>query len=948
MARAPKPGIVGDGPLGDLLRGLHELHRAAGKPGARRISAAIRDRGDMPDTVSHETIGAMLRGSGLPKWVKVECVVRQLADWSVTGHDADQEIRRFHQLWLAADDGPAPDLPARVRNDFVASHRPAPPAVPPVASGAVVNNVPGPAPHFTGRQELLTQMRAVLTGPARMPMSLVGLGGVGKTQLALQYVARWAAEYDVLWWVPAEQPSQAIAALAALGDQLGIIPANDMRQTVRDVLTALEESALRWLLIYDNADQPADLASFVPAVGGQVIITSRNYAWASAAGTPFSVGVFSRPESIAFMREWGVTAPADDCDMLAGQLGDLPLAVDQVCAMQAATGMPLGEYLRLFAEHLEELLAAGLRPGSRTTTVTTFVSVAAGRLRAESVAAAQLLEVLAFMAPLPVSLSLLHRGRDADVTLPLGRVLYRTDDLRKQAEHLGRYGLVQLGGDGEQIQMHRLVQLMVRDGLSERDAGLRRLDVHRLLAAADPRDPDDSRTWTQHGEIGPHLISSGALRSADIAARAAVLDQIRYLERIGDFEASAELGRSAVEVWRADPADGGLGPEHKLTVRATRHLANALRSLGSYDESRGMIVELLKVLRASGEFGPDHPDTLATARVLAFYLRLAGEYRQALDEDRRTAEVLRRLHGPQDTRTTDAVGNLTINLRLLGDPGAALELDEKLVGTLSRSIGAEDERTRVAVRNQVWDLLGLARFDAAVDLQRQHMSRRNAGDIALARRAVAVGLRESGRFGEALQTSADDYRTCQSRYGPDHHLTLASIMTYANTLRAVGDALGARRLATEALDRYRRLFGPRNPLTLAASTNLAVVLRALGQWREAYNIDELTYEQTARTLGPDHPHTLITAIGLANDLAHHHLEKDAVDLGEATVERFLRVRGEEHPETWVCAANLALDRGESRREAAGRLAGLLGDEHPDARAALAGRRLECDIEPPPT
>ncbi|MEU4243726.1 FxSxx-COOH system tetratricopeptide repeat protein [Actinoplanes sp. NPDC026619] len=932
--------------MGDLLGALHELYRAAGKPGARRISAAIRAREDMRDTVSHETIGAMLRGSGLPKWVKVECVVRQLAEWSVTGHDPDQEVRRFHQLWLTADDDPGTAVPDRVRNDFVVQPRPVPaPPVPSVSTGAMLTNVPAPAGHFTGRQELLAEIRAVLTGPSRMPLSLVGLGGVGKTQLALQYVNQWATEYDVLWWVPAEDPSQAIAAIAALGEQLGINPSNDMRQTVRDVLTALEASALRWLMIYDNADQPQDLTALLPAAGGQVLVTSRNYAWASAAGTPFSVGVFSRDESIAFMREWGVTAPADDCDTLADQLGDLPLAVDQVCAMQTATGMPLGEYLRLFAEHLDELLAAGLRPGSRTTTVATFVNVAAGRLRSESVAASQLLELLAFMAPSPVSIYLLHRGRGAEVTAPLGRLLYNTGELSKLALQLSRYGLAQVSDDAQQIQMHRLVQLMVREGLSEQYADVRRLDVHRLLAAAGPGKPSDSSTWPQHGEIGPHLVASGAMSSTEMAAREGVVDQIRYLERIGDFEASARLGRTAVDSWRAD---GGLGPEHMFTIRATRNLANALRSLGSYDESRNMIVDLMDLLRGSDNYGPDHPETLATAAVLAFYLRFAGEFQEALAEDSRRVEVLRRLHGSEDTRTTDAIGNLAINLRWLGDPAAALEQDAALVRTLSKIVGPGNERTRVAARNQVWDLLGLARFGEAVGFQRRNIPRHNASDIVLAERAVAVGLRKLGRFDEALQTAADVYRTCQNRYGPDNHLTLASIMTYANTLRSVGDGMGARRLATEALDRYRRLFGPQNPLTLAASTNLAVVLRTLGQWREAHNIDELTHEQTARKLGPDHPHTLVTAIGLASDMAHHHLDKEAIALGAETLDRLRQIRGDEHPETWMCAANLALDREASRREVADRLAALLGADHPDVRAAVAGKRLECDIEPPPT
>ncbi|WP_306208502.1 FxSxx-COOH system tetratricopeptide repeat protein [Actinoplanes sp. RD1] len=930
----------------DLTAALQELHRAAGKPAARKVSTAIRDNDALRDTVSHETVNAMLRGNGiLPKWVKVECVVRQLATWSVTGLDADREVRRFHQLWLAASDEPGQTAPAPLRNDFVAPPLRASLPQQPLA-GPTTTNAPARGRHFTGREQLLDQIRAGLTSSAEPPLPVVGLGGVGKTQLAIEYLHRWSREYDLVWWVPAEHPSQAIAALSALGDQLGIRASADMRQTIRTVLTALEGSSLRWLLVYDNADQPGDLTNLVPAAGGHVIVTSRNAAWSSVTDTAVQVGVFDREESIEFMRAWGVVATAEDCDALAEQLGDLPLGLEQVCAMQTSTGMPVAEYLRLFAEHFDELLAAGRRAGSRTTTVTTFVNVAAARLREDSVAAVQLLELLSFMAPVPVPIALLHRGRDAMLTPPLGRALYRTDELLRLARQLSRYGLAQVSPDQEEIQVHRLVQLVVRDGLPEQTAVQRRLDVHRLLAAANPGRPEDTRTWPQHAEIGPHLNASYATHSTVIEAREAVADQIRYLERVGDFEASVQLARQALGAWRAIE---DLGPTHRLTVRATRNLANALRALGHYAESREMISDTWNSLRADPTYGEKHPDTLGLAAIVAFYLRFDGDYPEAYDVDNRRVATMREIYDDDDPRVLLAASNLTINLRLLGRSEEALAIDSDLLARSERADGGAQANVLVTARNLAWDLLDLGRTEEALALQQSKMPRRNRHDYwFVAIRTMAVGQRRLGRQQESMGFATDNYRGCQERFGPDHHLTLAAIMTYANTLRAVGDAIGARSLATEAYDRYRRLFGEQNPLTLAAATNLAVVLRALGQWREAHNIDEVTYDETAQKLGHEHPHTLITAIGLTNDLAHQQMRKEAVDLGQVTFDRLVRVRGEEHPETLVAAVNLALDKEGDHPAAVARLARALGDDHPGVQAAAAGARLECDIEPPPT
>src|SRR5262249_5355041 len=158
------------------------------------------------------------------------------------------------------------------------------------------------------------------------------------------------------------------------------------------------------------------------------------------------------------LRGRGSAASPEDVNRLAEQLGDLPLALAQVGAMQAATGMPVAEYLRLFAEHLDELLAAGRSTGFPAN-VTTFVNVAFGRLQAQSPAAGQLLEMLAFMAPEPVSLAVLRSGRDGDVSPPLGRALYQPEAVHRIAMQIARYGLARLEPDGQRIQVHRLVQL---------------------------------------------------------------------------------------------------------------------------------------------------------------------------------------------------------------------------------------------------------------------------------------------------------------------------------------------------------------------------------------------------------------------------------------------------------------------------------------------------------
>ncbi len=961
----PKPDRLPAGPLRDLVSALHELYAAAGRPGARQLSTAIRDRDDLRDTVSHETISAMLRGDALPRWIKVECLVRQLAHWAVTHPDPDEEVRRFHHLWLLASDSSAdarPAPPRQLRRDFLPPpaadpHAPAADGRHPVAA-TVVASVPGRNPHFTGRQPLLDAIRSALTRRTVPPLVVHGLGGVGKSQLAAEYAHRWSDRYDLMWWIPAEQPTQIPAALAALGQRLDLPASRDMQQTAATVLEALETTALRWLLVYDNADRPEDVRPLMPATGGHAIVTTRNIAWAGA-DDDVEVPVFARTESVDLVCRRGRDISPGEADRLADRLGDLPLALAQVAAMQAATRMPVPEYLRLFGEHLDELLSA-VPAGGYPRTVATLVALALDRLQTEAPAAAQLLAMFAFLSPEPVPVALLRSGRDGAVSPPLGRALFQLDSMDRVVGELGRYGLARVDPHGPHIQVHRLVQLVLRETLPGDLAARVRLDVHRLLAAANPGDPDDPRTWALHAEIGSHVVPAGLARSTLESARRVVLDQIRYLYSVGDYESSRRLAASAVSDWSAPPDDGGLGPEHELTVLAIRHHANALRALGNYEESQRMTAEALERLRTSSRYGPGHPRTIDMAGVVGQYLRVTGSYQEALAVDEEAAAAARRSYGPEHPNTLRILGNVAVSRRLIGDVAAAFAIDQELEQALTTRFGNDDPRTLRATGNLILDLYDLGRYRDALSMlngvlprYRERLGQKHM-DVLVVGRMEALALRKTGQVTAAVEQARDNYHDCHVILGPDHEHTLAAVMTYANALTAAGDPVGARSLAAEAITRYRRRFGERNPLTLAAATNLGSILRALGDRREAHQIDQITLGELRQKLGATHPYTLASAVGLATDLAQSHDPGAARALSERTYAGFRQARGATHPDTLTCAVNLAHDLGGTDRQrklldrSIAGLATALGPDHPAVTAAQAGHRLECDIEPPPT
>ena len=828
----------------------------------------------------------------------------------------------------------------------------------------VWGGVPIRNPDFTGRESLLLVLQRSLEARSKasvLPHGLLGFGGVGKTQLAVEFAYRFADRYDLVWWIPAEQQSLVLQSLADLGRQLGMPITQDLTQASSLVIDALSSTSLRWLLVFDNANEPEDLAHLIPSAGGHVILTSRNQTW-SNVWDAIQVNIFDRPESVALIQKRGNQISIDDAHRLAEKLGDLPLALDQAASWQAATGMPVADYLDLFDEHHRVLLAEG-KPTSYPSTIAALVKLAFQRLQNDFPAVAQLLEMFAVLGAEPISIDLLRWGKAADIPAPLGPALKDSIALGRIVRDLRKFGLASVDTKNR-IQVHRLFQLVLRDELGEEQLGQIRTNVHLLLGAANPSEPDDDDTHRAHAEIAPHVLPAELIEAESEDALRVVLDQIRYLYVIGDYEASRRLGDATFHSWAKRTGHPKLGPDGELTLLATRHLANTLLYLGINDRARELAELTLTRLRENPDFGPDHEHTLFSADVVAAVQRVAGEFELALATDRDNVERHQRVFGDEDEETLRNRGNLAVNLRMLSDFQGAYEIDSANVRKYEETLSEQDRPLLFAQSNLARDLYGLGRYAEALSLQertlptyRRTMRNPKHPQILLAVRTQAIAKRKTGRYEEALRAARENYRDTTARYGDSHQFALAATMTYANTLRVTGDLGEARGLALEATNRYRRVFGEKHPLTLTALVNSALILRTLGDLAEARRLDENAHATMAATLGAEHGYTLCAASGLANDLALTDETEAAQRLSAETLTMSRRSRGERHPYTLLCAVNAGFDMvavGETERgqteliAAIDALADLLGPTHPEALDARRGKRAECDIEPPPT
>ncbi|MEU4421063.1 FxSxx-COOH system tetratricopeptide repeat protein [Actinoplanes sp. NPDC024001] len=842
--------------------------------------------------------------------------------------------------------------------------------------GLIWSGVPIRNRNFTGRVALLDRLAEALRTSSTtsvLPQTLQGLGGVGKTQLVIEFVYRHLDQYDLVWWIPAEQTAAVLTSLAQLAERLGVPSTEDRQETARAVLDTLAGSDLDWLLVYDNADDPATLQHLVPSTGGHVIVTTRIQEW-SKVGAAIEVDVFKREESIELLANRSKDVhgnpriSAQEADELAERLGDLPLALEQAVAWYLATAMPVREYIDLLDSHTRELLDEG-KPANYPFTVAAFVALAVEKLRASAEATAQLFALFAYLGGEPIPLSLLRHGSKAAVTEPLRSILAASIPMNRTVRDLSRYGLAKVD-PLQRIQVHRLVQRVLRDTLSPEQSAETLLNVQHLLAAANPGDPDEHGEWERQRDMGPHIEPARLIDSRTYASRQAVLDHSRYLYLSGDYENSRYLAELAAQHWAAVTGDDHLGPDGEQTLMAQAQLANATRTLGDSRAAKKLMDETYPRFRTNPLLGPRHEFTLITGNQVGLDLRIAGRYQEAFEFDMENVELHRQVFGAGETYTLRAEANLAVDYRMIGRFLEAQALDQQIAAHWA-DVGATDPRALYAYMNLARSEYGLGAYTAALDRMEnwrsvlQELQGPGHSQVLLAGRTYAITLRKAGRLAEAAEVMREIRDRTEKRFTPDHEFAVAATMSYANVLREVGEAEEALRHIIDALGRYRNNFGDAHPLTLVAHVNEAITRRALGQLSEARRLDTDSFEQLGQVLGADHPYTICAGVSLATDHARAGEHERALQLSRAMLELSREADrgataardGAEHPYVLMRAVNLSHDlRATGSAEAAesllqNSLASLrraLGSGHPEVVLAEQGHRLEGDIEPPPT
>jgi tetratricopeptide (TPR) repeat protein len=729
-------------------------------------------------------------------------------------------------------------------------------------SGPDVSNLPARNPRFVGRGEDLERLHAdLLAGsvPGVVPVQAVyGLGGIGKTTLALEYAYRFASEYDLIWWVPAEQPTMAVAALARLALRLGVRELRDQPEMVSALFDLLRGRG-RWLLIYDNAERPERLEGlFPPDGGGHLLVTSRWSAWGRDA-SPQRLQVLPRTESVEFLRRRTGAVNLAALDALAEVVGDLPLALEEAAAYVEETQVDLEDYVYLVREQAGEMFGLAMLDGGELgdrRRVATVWSVSLNRIHAEVPAAEALLDLCAFLAPeVPRGLPTEHSQ-----VLPTELTAAVNDRLRynRILAAIRRYSLASVSPSS--IELHRLVQTVIQARLTSEGERIWIDAAVRLLREAFPYDSGAVSNWSQCERLLPHLLAvTGHAARVGIAGEAAgwLLGQASaYLRHRGQHRLAKPVAQRALAATEAV-----LGPNDVQTAWRRDELGRVLRALGDLTGARAQFESGLQIAEAA--LGSEHPTLIVWLHNLGGVLRALRNLSGALALYQRALDIGEAALGSgdqdADVRRTELIGAL------------------RAIGPLS---GVRTQYAHAARISGESPGLGAQRIDLASFLEDQH-------ELSAVRTLI-----------ERLLRIADEV------LGPDDPQVGRWRNDFGQVLEALGDLSGARDQLKRALQIGTTVLGPDDPDVARWRDNLGCILLTLGDLSEAGHQIELALAVTEAALGPNHPDIAVER----NDLGRVLLARGDLPGARTEFQRALQITesalGPDHPDAAVWRNNL--------------------------------------------
>ncbi|MGZ6367019.1 MAG: FxSxx-COOH system tetratricopeptide repeat protein [Ktedonobacteraceae bacterium] len=684
-----------------------------------------------------------------------------------------------------------------------------------------------PNPFFTGRQGILDDLRSAFIGEeARLPRQvLIGQPGIGKTQVAVEYVCRYSKEYQAILWVTADTRDILISDYLRLAAILDLPEKDDPdKQRVIDGVKQWLNNHQDWLLVVDNADDPNLLGAFLPQEGqGHVLFTARDPEVGTRA-TTIVVGKMEREDGATLLlRRAGIVseqgrlyeASSPDREKalkISEEMDGHPLALDQAGAFIAETGCTVGEYLDFYHKRRDRLLhERGRKTFGHPSSLASTILLSFELLEQVNPVAANMLRMCAFLHPDDIPEELFTNG---DFALPETFHPVASDAyfLAEAMGALVRYSFLQQRAEEKTVSVHRLVQEVIKGRMNDE----MQFDWvrHVILVVAQALPRLERATWKQYQRYISHaILCLQLIEEWQMYQETTVSLMIRvgaYLHEIASYTRAEPICRRALQL-----AQTIVEPEHLLVILATHNVAMLYERWGDYEQAESYYLEAISACSRSTE-----PNTLTTANILnglAHLYMLRGKYAQAESAVKQALSARESIVGPDDPMIASSLSKLA-----------------ELYSIRRQFVLAEPLLQRALAIRERWQ---------------------ETDPLALAQclNSHRVFYVSQGKYRRAMLFCEQAVKLMEQERGPRHPDVANICCNAAEVYRRLGEHSQAEHYGKRAMAIIEEAYGAESVQTVPVLYVLAAIDQKQGRYAEAGSLFERAIAITEEKLGCEHP-----------------------------------------------------------------------------------------------
>jgi tetratricopeptide (TPR) repeat protein len=582
---------------------------------------------------------------------------------------------------------------------------------------------------FVGREMQLAEVEAKLfsNGQTTSMLAIVGPGGTGKSQLALEVAHRTKQDNKncSVFWIDASDKDSLYQSYAGIAQKLSLLGGDNELADMKGIIQrcVVEMSGRQCLLIFDNAEnttlrssgssatETADLAECLPQsklCSAIFTTTSSHTAQALAPRNVIALQDLTADTALRMLQNH-LTMPLSDAEQheakdLLRELSYLPIAVVQAAACMNASSMTVQEYRAQLDEHKE--LALGYssdlsedkeQNSSVTDPVATTLSVSIDQITRSDASGADYLSLAACVDQKDILVDLL------DAASP-----QRREDAIKI---LNKYALITRRPAESALDIHRLVHQALRERLQVQKQ-LQHWTQHTIIQLIRMFPDNDYSKRTKWRRLLPHVQyalshsprNDDDKESLDLALRCATA-----LDRDGRYEEAEELGEQVMQMRKRL-----LGDEHPDTLTSMANLASTFRNRGRWKEAEELEVEVMQAMKRV--LGNEHRDTLLSIGNLAATYSSQGRWKEAEELEVEVMQEMKRVLGNEHPDTLSSMNNLALTYSNQGRWREAEELGKQVMQMRKRVLGDEHPDTLDTMHNLAFLLQSQARHREAIAL----------------------------------------------------------------------------------------------------------------------------------------------------------------------------------------------------------------------------------------